>query len=194
MDLYPNQASAVTDVLAERLGDFEFGELGTLTESLCRLAQCNPEGTWVAIGKCLLDERRFFPISFMADELASAINCIPANTVVSWIEEDPDRRAVLALSCFPAALYDKDGKPTVAREIVAKYGDQKSVQGEMLGKARGFSWIGSLVDYYDRKIAELETYREREQNPYVLTYIDRTISEFRSERDKERISEERIGW
>ena len=194
LDSYPDEGVAIVDAVVECLGCFRFGGLDDLAGTLCRLVQREPEDVWNAIGERLLDGERFFSVDAGVGEIAAAVAGFPVKTVLSWIDKDPDRRAYLALECFPASLYDEGGRSTITREIVAKYGDRESVQGEMWAKAHELSGIGSLVDYYDGKIAELETYREREKNPHVLTYIDRAIPEYQQEQEKERIREERMGW
>lgn len=194
LDSHPKEATAIIDAVLGRLDDVGFASIGDLAGVLRQLIQCEPERTWNAIGERLLDGKRPFLLYLGEERIASWVATFPAETIYNWIEKDSTRRASLALELFPAALYGNEGKPTITRGILARYGDQEDVQREMRGKTRELSWIGSLVDYYESKIAELEAYREFEENPIVLDYIDRTISEYRSEQEEERIREERMGW
>ncbi len=191
---YSCDAWQIVTHVVHRLDDSNLIEALYIRKLIRRLAQLAPEQTWRAVGDMLLTEGRLLSAFFFNEEMSGLLLCFPPEVILAWVAEDRVERPVLSLRYLPSALCDGEGHFTVTREILAEYGGQESVQRELLARSGSYSCVGSLVEMFDSKIEELERWRALDNNPHVLTYIDRAVAYFREQRERGRIDEERNEW
>ena len=119
----------------------------------------------------------------------SIIELLPIKKLLSWIDEDPEKRArLISETLSPILNLEKNCK---VREILKKYGDQKEVRLSLLRTFATDSFMGSEVTHYQNKIEKMKQLYEQETEPNVRLWIKEHISSLeedvkRAERHEER--------
>ena len=162
-----------------------------------KLIDITPEMVWKSLARIITSSNGLLPVrlkSIYNLNSKSLISYFPPKIVLDWIAEDPDVRAAVILKYLPDRLYDDEGNTSLSREILAKYGASENVRRAMVISSESYSWSGSQYDALNKKIKCLENYRELDDNPNVLAWIEQMIEIFNEEMMQSHMREERGQW
>lgn len=194
----PSAAEGLADrtlEIASHLQIYEYTYLDKVIKELIRLA---PDAYWSALSPRILGEdeptrRRLLYRSAKGPE--TDVTLLPKETVLSWVDEEPDSRAALIALCAPRGLYDSNGRALLARELLARYGARQDVREALYPFSRPGGWTGNLSDAVGVELSRLIFYKECEQsggdNHEVLEAVDDMRSALVKVQKRARVDEER---
>jgi hypothetical protein len=194
---YPDASEEVIDAVVALYGNSDAGARSALQDPMESLANASPEKAWDAIARRLSWENYKLLIALSSSTNPagkSLMSKFPRALIEGWVKDDPDNRAALIVQCLPSELYDKDDMPTLTHDVFAAYSGRKGVQSEMHAITISYAWSGKDSEMLTSRIETYEHYRTLESNPTVLRFIEEIISEFKENREKARLREERSDW
>ena len=161
---------------------------------LIKAAQIDPFDTWNAVAPSIVEDifdiRNCFFDIYDHDKGVPA-DYIPDSIILDWIEEDAEERAPIIARNISSDLYDADGNPLLAREILVRYGASDAVQNALAASEMSFSWVGSQEDALQDKICKMTGYKAKEQNKNVLRWLNKMINGLEQNKQDAHILEER---
>ena len=197
LDIAPQLSrEVVAFVLEALLSDIKWHR-SYLEDVLRKAAMVNPSSTWEEVapfieGKCLEAMACFGDfLNLDSHQYKKPIDWIPNSTIIEWVDEDSSERAPVLAGTVASDLRDEDGKPTIARELLVKHGDDERVFRALQARESSYSWSGSQVAALNAKIDRLNSYRAGETDPNVLLWIDATVCMFENEIGAAHAQEER---
>jgi hypothetical protein len=135
---------------------------------------------WFWLGKTFGEENDKVPITL-----------IPKEKIWDWIEEDVETRSWLVARFAPKVLLDEFGNSTLARDLLARYGENQRVRRELEHNFMSGMWWGPASRHFAGKRDALMDIRDREDNNYVKLFIDEVIERYDQMITQNRIREER---
>lgn len=120
-------------------------------------------------------------------------NCaVPFEDLWEWIDADVEKRAWFVAWFVPKNIRYSENDSPVAREILIRYGERDDVRRNL---AANFGTTGVITghfsNYYQNRLQEFVSIREKEDNPKVLKWIDDYIERLTLDMESSRIEEER---
>lgn len=197
LDSDSNNAINIIDSITSLVGKRNAIEVNDLDKVMHKLIDITPEMVWKSLARIITSSNGLLPVrlkSIYNLNSKSLISYFPPKIVLDWIAEDPDVRAAVILKYLPDRLYDDEGNTSLSREILAKYGASENVRRAMVISSESYSWSGSQYDALNKKIKCLENYRELDDNPNVLAWIEQMIEIFNEEMMQSHMREERGQW
>jgi len=162
------------------------------------------ETAWPIFAKGLTEEWRtefqlnhFLGSRFGVKEQPGLISKLESNFLLSWCEQDPIKHPVVLAKMVNVAER-KEGDPprfsNMAKALIDRYGDNEEVLDALGVNMGSFSWVGSLVPYYEEqaKIAspllDHPKQKVREWAGKIVGYAQR-----QAQRERDRDEEHQIG-
>ncbi len=163
-------------------------------EVLDKVATEQPNETWKIITRFInppIDERGYAIIHWARrtpNSKPSFIQLVDFDKIFAWIDHDPHSRAPFMARYSPPHL---SNEKCLAREILVRYGQEDSVQSNMLANfhTEGFSGIAS--EHYQSKKDKILRYKETEDDENVKRWIDMYVDSLDSDIRREKLNEER---
>lgn len=171
-------------------------------EILRLISEQDPGLVWPAIAPYLgppMDRRAFFLTQWLRGEKGwtpsepAPLHLFESGWVWTWVEEDVGERAPYLASFVPPTLYAED-EPLLAREVLARYGEDERVRTEFFANYSTTSWAGPESKYLKSRIEELERIQELDENEVVLRWISEYIEHLRERIEKAEQFEELRGY
>ena len=194
LDSEPNYAYDITAYTAKAIS------VGARLEPYCiqgvfkKAASVNPASTWNAVAP-YFDAGDYNVMarfgSMFQESGEKPLDTLPTATVMEWIRENPESRAIAIARVTAATLRNDHGDPLLARELIAACGDNDRVRQALFARFGTYSWTGNQSSTIERKIEELRSYKQSETNTRVLRWIEDAIDMFECEMDKAHAREER---
>ena len=119
---------------------------------------------------------------------------VPQRLIWTWAEECPESRSLRLAEFVPRVMSGPQDDPSLARELLLRYGHDPKVRSVLRGNFSTEGWTGSESQHLLNKRSWLNDLRSHETNPSVLTWIDEYIAEIEQRADYARQVEEREGW
>lgn len=117
---------------------------------------------------------------------------IPLETLWAWVDDDVEERARYLATIVPAILFKDENRPCLARELLIRYGQREDVRHNLQSNFFGNEmWWGPASEHYKNKKQGVLDYRQKEDNPIILRWIDDYIEEIDAQIELAKISEER---
>jgi hypothetical protein len=136
--------------------------------------------SWLKGGLGEFDEKT--PRGTMAD--------MPLQSVLDWIEKDPEPRAVLLAHAVPATLDDEQGGQ-LTRELLYRYGQLEGVQNGISATFHSGGWTGPTIGYLKRKREKLRRWLASGFDTEITRWIEVEIEYLDQRILREEIDEER---
>lgn len=127
-------------------------------------------------------------------ELGGALYLFPAAEIWNWVEIDKETRAPYLADFVPPRLTPTDGNESLAREMLVRYGNLKSVRNEFHANYGSEGWVGPGSIHFRRKKQALEDLKSTETDANVLRWIDEEIESIDYMIQREQIEEEHRGF
>ena len=118
---------------------------------------------------------------------------IPHNLIWMWTEECPESRPVRLAEFVPRMMSGPQDDPTLARELLVRYGHEPSVRSALRANFSTEGWTGPMSQHLLDKRSWLLALRSRETDTKVLTWIDEYLAEIDQRVEYARQEEEREG-
>jgi hypothetical protein len=114
-----------------------------------------------------------------------------------WCDVDPSRHAALLAKMLNVTQRGKEGPPTFTREateLINRYGEYEDVLSALGANIGSYSWVGSLVPYYEEQVTLLSPLLQH-RIPRVREWAEKGIFYARREanRQRDRDAEQEIG-
>jgi hypothetical protein len=116
---------------------------------------------------------------------------IPADSVWQWVDEDIENRAWYLATFVPPSLASSEGRTSLARELLVRYGDRDDVRNNLQANFSTEGWMGNASDHYRSKKESLLSYRKIEKDPNVLRWLDEYVASLEPDIERSKIEEER---
>jgi hypothetical protein len=130
-------------------------------------------------------------VSFGEDELFGLISLFPAANVMEWISQNPEERAPIIAGMAPKTLNSETSGGKLTRDLLAQYGDMKSVSNELLAHFHTGGWSGPASEHYRRKRDTAREWLAGESSPRVRVWIERYVEMLTQEIESAEMEEER---
>jgi hypothetical protein len=171
-----------------------------LMEVLSDITKKNPEGMWLKITSYLekTDSHLFYIMDWLNgkdsfEKNDPAIFLFNRQNIWEWVNCDPKSRAPMLATFVPHDLGTLEN-PSIARELLVKYGNDKSVRDNFSNYYSTNFFNGSAVSRYsDRKKRFIEL-KNSEKNVNIVKWIDETISSLNEDIERAKINEEKLGY
>ncbi|MEA5115935.1 MAG: hypothetical protein VB050_18115 [Geobacteraceae bacterium] len=120
---------------------------------------------------------------------------LPDDLLREWCAQEPATAPVFVAGATDVLLDVKDGYQISprARFLLDNFGDDDRVLSALSANIGSFGWTGSLVPYYQKELAALETIKEHE-NAKVREWVKRRIVYLNKMIDKETLRDEEHDW
>jgi len=197
-NLYLKQHPTDAVKIAERLIE-SFGQEGVLNSSynsqtdevLLSIAKREPIEVWRLVAKRLgppIDSRAFRLGRWLRD---GGITRLASAELWAWIDEDIEHRAWYAATFIPAVLTHSAEHPSLARELLIRYGDREDVRRNLHANFGTEFWSGPASAHYQAKRERVAATRAKESEPNVLRWLDEALDSIDFRIEQELIHEER---
>lgn len=202
LNQYPEEIETLLDIVLNVLGKRStvLGNSVELKELLYQLMTEEPELVWEQITEVIDqgDARVVALQMWLTGDFAyigsSPMKLVPSERLWEWIEQNPERNAVIAANLVPTDLYHSDSDGSLARELLKRYGDREDVRDTFTGNYGTESWSGPSSEHYQQKKEHLEEFRESEQNENVLIWVNNQIASLEERISQAEKYEERLGF
>ena len=108
-------------------------------------------------------------------EAESVLSYIPLQDVWDWVDQDVDHRAWYLAGFVPKDLVNHPSRPSVAREMLIRYGDRDDVQRNLIANYSTEGWMGPESEHYGSKKEELERLLGAEPELRVREWLNRYV-------------------
>jgi hypothetical protein len=126
-----------------------------------------------------------------AKETEPVLGYIPLEDLWTWVDQDVDHRAWYLASFVPKDLANDASRPSVAREVLIRYGDRDDVQRNLIANYSTEGWTGPQSEHHTSRKEQLERLLEGETEPRVREWLHRYIGYLRKSVEGARMEEER---
>jgi hypothetical protein len=204
VNLYPRESIKIAEVILERFGAYGpiFGNLEEHPkEVLNKVAKIYPLELWRIASQYLgppIDTRAWLIKDWIH---AGGINfgkspssegaAVPLDILWGWVDEDLEERAWYLATIIPSALYQSENSTCLAREVLIRYGHREDVRRNLHANFGNEMWMGSASEHYKNKKQWLLDYRQKEDHPNILRWIDEYIEQIDAQIELFSIREER---
>ena len=171
MEQNPEDVQVLSSALAFTAGNLVgTGAEDVFFDMLCAVAARSREDAWEHVANLLdpmsdspadLDNSKAHFIANLLDG-GTLVDKISLDIICGWIDEAPDRRAQLATYVFPDRI-------DIAAEMVSRYGRIGRVRETLTSRQAGHNITSYNIS---KKIEELESFRNKVEDPFVLEWID----------------------
>lgn len=187
--------------ISERLLEF-FGIEGTIIggyrtqvqEVLIQIIRLYPEEVWKQVSRYIgppLDHRAFALTHWFRE---GPLSIFPQDKIWAWVEEDRDKRASYLAYFVPKSLSSSNGKPSLARAVLMRYGDMEEVRNSFSANYFSGAWTGPETQHLLSKQQALLELRAKETNENVRLWIDGYLEAIERDLERAQIREERRGF
>ncbi len=118
---------------------------------------------------------------------------VPQDLIWMWVEESPDSRAIRLAEFVPKLIGGPLDDPSLARELLVRYGHEPSVRGALRANFSTEGWTGPMSQHLLEKRSWLLNLRSQETDKKVLMWIDEYVAEIDRGVEYARQEEERAG-
>lgn len=124
----------------------------------------------------------------------SLFAALPEDALWRWVDQDPEVRPWFLAEHVPPALFRGSDKPSLAREVLVRYGNRKDVRNSFAANNSTESFGGSATAHYRSKKDFLLAFRREEANANVVKWIDEYVADLDRRIAHSLSLEERLGW
>lgn len=187
-----------------------FGEEGTIFESffsqtqtvLNEIIRQYPSEVWGKLTEYLgppIDTRAYYLKEWLRGgehypEKGGTITYVPLENLWKWVKGDIEKRAWYLASFVPKALFRKEGRICLAREVLVKYGTRDDVKRALFANFSSEGWSGPESLHYQQKRQELVDFKKGEDNYNVISWIDEYLAIIDKRIERAKFEEERRGF
>lgn len=160
----------------------------------------NPQGTWDMFFDLLDSEPADSWLALFGVVSGEAVTIgrggagiwhrMPMRRLFKWIDVDLGRRGHAVARSLPRRLR-VDGVPTVTRSFLDRYGADEDVKLHVYLQCWGGAYSGKRTDRYRGLIAQMMEWKDGEESPHVLDWIDQTIRWLNDDVERAELDEER---
>ncbi len=202
---HPDTAETLRSILLESFGSDNsviWSDYSSVVEVLNHIAQRYPTETWETASKHLTTTHssRSFHIEHwlrgekgFGDRRSGALYFFNSDDIWDWVDEDIDKRALIAADFVPPFLFHSKDRPCFARELLCRYGDRKEVKGRLSANFWSEGWSGPESQHYMKRVGELESFKSQESNQNVIDWVNSFIYGLQENIKRARIEEELEG-
>ncbi len=116
---------------------------------------------------------------------------IPHELVWPWVDTDRNMRSRVLATFAPQRFYGPDGKSSITRELLIRYGNDADVRNNLTSNFSTGFWSGPTSQHLQKKITELTKLRESESDNNVIIWLDEYLSILKSDLEESLMKEER---
>lgn len=200
-----NKAMPLFDMLLQQMNDnYRLSydhDTAPLAHSLCKT---NPTGAWQIITNHLLSTApkwRGDLLNWLGGGIGGfdenvpipPIAEIPTETIIDWIEHDPEGRAAMIAHCAPRSLDDMLGGD-LTRALIAKYMHIDGVLSEISANFHSGGYRGPRSQYLRRKRDRFRAWLSQGFDANVSLWIENEIVQLDKDIEQSEIAEEREPW
>ena len=194
---YPEKSLTVAAKMLDGMGyDVPIANIHSQSiKVLDRVAAEQPNEVWDAIARFIdlpIDERGYAIINWVRgrrpDSKPSFIQLVDFEKIFDWIDHDPHSRAPFMARYSPPNL---GNERCLAREILVRYGQEDSVQRNLLANFHSGGFSGLASEHYQGKKDEVLRYKKTEDNENVNRWIDLYVDSLDAYIQREKLDEER---
>jgi hypothetical protein len=145
-----------------------------------------PEEVWKLITEAIgppINSRAFHLTHWLQGERGfrdnvepAPLDYVPRELVWNWVDGHVDDRAGYLASFVPPRLVSTQGIPSLARELLVRYGAREDVQGSLFANFLSGAWSGPEHLYLQRRREELTELRGQESDKNVCRWLDDFIA------------------
>jgi len=173
-----------------------------ILDFMFEIVEKNPDRFWDTITEYLgppIDRRAFHLKNWLRGEKGlsdrrGALELFNPSIIWKWVDEDVDNRGWYLATFVPPYLFRSTEKICLAREMLARYGDQEEVRRNFSANYSTEGWSGSASVHFETKMEELLRFKETETDPNVTRWIEEYMESLEKDIERARIMEEREGW
>ena len=191
-----------------------FGERGVIVgvdsktcSVLNEITKQHPTEVWKQVIKLLEDQTRSARVVALErwlrggdlsdfapmENKKGTLTLIPSKKIWKWINEDVENRAwYLAGNLAPKTLSVEEWPTSIARELLARYGEREEVRVCLRSNYLTGGWSGPDSLHYENKKQQLLHIRNGEDKKNVKLWIDEFVKWLKQEIERARIEEERM--
>lgn len=195
---HPDKSLALCKTMLENMGSGP-GSIATTgsqaMEVLDKIALKHPNETWDLAARYIdlpFDERGFAIMNWMRGGMfktpGSFLESVDFDRISDWIDHDPHKRAPYMARHVPPVLR-KDN--CVTRELLKKYGDDESVQRNLLANFSTEAFSGPASQHHQTTKEKMLAYKESEDDENVKNWIDVYVRALDGDIKREKLREER---
>ena len=207
LQYYPDQGLELANPMLSHFGE-EGTIVGAFSETcviLDAITEEHPAQVWEQVSSLLEQRTHFSRITDLeqwlkeggfsdGDTATPALMRMPRQKIWEWVDADTKNRAWYLTLCVPKPRSPEEWKTSLAREVLARYGNQEEVRGALIGLYLMDSWQGPSSVHYQEKQDYLSQIREIEDNENINDWIDESVTGLDGLIEDEKIQEERELW
>ena len=119
---------------------------------------------------------------------------VPQQLIWNWVEACPKSRSLRLAEFVPRVMSGPRDDPSLARELLLRYGHDPKVRAVLRGNFSSEGWSGAESQHLLDKRSWLIDLRKQETDSTILAWIDEYVAEIEQSADYARQIEEREGW
>lgn len=197
-----SRALPLLDVLLTQMGKTYELSYDTYAKPLAdELVRADPHGAWAVVKRHFeetLPKWRSDILSWLKgglhtfdeNDLRGAIADLPLSEILTWIEQDPEPRAVLMAHATLRTLDDDQGG-RLTRELLYRYGQHEGVRNGISATFHSGGWSGLTSVYLKRKRDKFRRWLAAGFEVEVTEWIESEIDYLDRRIEQEEIDEER---
>ncbi len=203
VEQFPDDAEELLDGLLENFGEDKtiYGTYGDYVKSILnKLVAMRPVQSWAKVAKYLEDRKHSWRLEIswlgggasFSEKPVGALSLFPKDIVLSWIDEDPEKRASQIAYLLPHDYTHEDGEDSWYATILDRYGDNKAVLSSIYANfgTEGFSGPSSL--HYAKKVEEVKRFGElHRSSPNIQSWVSKVVGQLNAQVQGARLTEER---
>lgn len=169
-----------------------------VTQVLDLIVDRNPDDVWNLVAEKLANQAdesyyvsQWLRGTLVGAEGEGALAKISSSAFWKWIDAEPTKRASFFATFVPKRLFRHEGEECLARELLVRYGRQRTVRSSLAANFMTGGWAGPASVHFIQAREQLLAFRSEEQNENVKRFIDELVSSYDAQIERAQVEEER---
>lgn len=200
LDEYPHRTiDLLSSILSREDRLSPVGPSQYISKVADKIVQEYPEESWKIISQGLEGEystKQFEITHWLGDSgfdrgtRKEPITLIPADCIISWIDQDRENRLHIVNSMLPQTLNPKEGGE-LTRKFIEKYGDDERIENSIISHFYSGFWSGPTSKHHSEKRDVARKWLAETDSPKLQKWLGKYIDSLSDSIEREQIQEER---
>ncbi|MGO9268092.1 MAG: hypothetical protein ACLQBA_24905 [Candidatus Binataceae bacterium] len=158
----------------------------------------DPDGVWKLVAAILTNrsDESYYVSQWLRGTLAGAegegaLTKISSSSFWKWIDADPTKRASFFATFVPKKLFRNEGQECLARELLVRYGKQRTVRSSLLANFLTEGWVGPASVHFIQAREQVLSFRSAEEDENVKRFVDELVRSYDAQIERAQVEEER---
>jgi len=201
IEQFPDRGIKVAQLILKHFRDFGSplnAYSREVTQVLDLILDRSPDKVWSLVADILTNRNdesyyvsQWLRGTLVGSEGEGALAKISSSSFWKWIDVDPTKRASFFATFVPKRLFRNDRQECLARELLVRYGKQRTVRSSLVANFLTEGWVGPASVHFIQARAELLSFRSGEENENVRRFIDELVRSYDAQIARAQVEEER---